>query len=381
MKFNKKNLLHYLILIYLGLLFFILSILSRLRKTKLNIVSLSGHKLIGNLETLYNLGHYKRNSFFYITFDYRYYKFLISNKKNILYGLNPLHLYKYLSSKVIISSHGLLFHRFIKSIFNIKTFYTGHAIKSNDHASILKEQLLFDEVWLYSNFEQDIYLDECNYRGSNLLPVGYPRLDDLHDLFSKKDSIKSDMNLNNNLILYAPTFDRNNKDYKENRFSYNNLNFYKFLDQFGQEYKFKILLKYHIESKLDLSTKEFISLSDSLILVNNKSQYPEIMPLAISDILITDWSSVFVDFLSLSKPTVFLDTPRTYTKSGVSKVFDNKSITRVKNYENLKTQILYSQKDEFRLSNEQNKLKDDIFENKYEKNNTERCCERIDKEI
>ena len=66
------------------------------------------------------------------------------------------------------------------------------------------------------------------------------------------------------------------------------------------------------------------------------------MPLAISDILITDWSSVFVDFLSLSKPTVFLDTPRTYTKSGVSKVFDNKSITRVKNYENLKTQILYS---------------------------------------
>lgn len=370
-----------MIFVYLGLIFFLLSIVKNFKKEKLNIISLSGHKLIGNLETLYNLDQYDGYVFFYITFKYKYFKFLKSDKKNILYGLNPLHLYKYLSSKIIISSHGLLFHNIIKTIFNIKTLYTGHAIKSNNHVSILKEQLLFDEVWLYSNFEKDIYLDECNYRGGNLLPVGYPRLDDLYHLSLKKDLIKSDINLNSNLILYAPTFDRNNYDYQKSLFSYNNLDFYKFLEQFSKNYKFKVLLKYHIETKLYQSTKNFISLSDSLILVNNYSKYPDIMPLAISDILITDWSSVFVDFLSLSKPTIFLDTPRTYTKSGVSKVFDNEYIKRVKNFKNLKTQIIDYQSDGFRLSKEQQKFKEVIFENKFEKNNTERCCERIDKII
>ena len=42
--------------------------------------------------------------------------------------------------------------------------YIPDMLLSNNHASILKEQLLFDEVWLYSNFEKDIYLDECNYK-------------------------------------------------------------------------------------------------------------------------------------------------------------------------------------------------------------------------
>ena len=88
------------------------------------------------------------------------------------------------------------------------------------------------------------------------------------------------------------------------------------------------------------------------------------------------WTLLFKAF-----STIFLDTPRTYTKSGVSKVFDNEYIKRVKKYENLKTQIIDYQSDGFRLSEKQHKFKEVIFENRFEKNNTERCCERIDKII
>ena len=48
---------------------------------------------------------------------------------------------------------------------------------------------------------------------------------------------------------------------------------------------------------------------------------------------------------------------------------------------NLKTQIIDYQSDGFRLSEKQHKFKEVIFENRFEKNNTERCCERIDKII
>ena len=49
----------------------------------------------------------------------------------------------------------------------------------------------------------------------------------------------------------------------------------------------------------------------------------DITPLAISDVLITDWSSVFVDYLITDNPILFLDTPMAYDISGVSKVFEN----------------------------------------------------------
>ncbi len=69
-----------------------------------------------------------------------------------------------------------------KNFFGIKTFFTGHAIKSNNNQEILREQELFTEVWLYSNFEKNIYIEECNYKINNLVTTGYPRLDSLNKL-------------------------------------------------------------------------------------------------------------------------------------------------------------------------------------------------------
>ena len=122
---------------------------------------------------------------------------------------------------------------------NIETFFTGHAIKSNNHKEILREQKLFTEVWLYSNFERDIYIEECNYDADNLVTTGYPRIDTLNNLLSIKERIKKEIEIDSKLILYAPTDDRGNKNYKESILSPHNVDLYKLFEEISLKLNLK----------------------------------------------------------------------------------------------------------------------------------------------
>ena len=167
MKFNKYNPANY-ITYFLSLISFILATLAYLFNTKKNnVVIFTGHKLIGNIETLINSDDIKYKKY-YLTFSLKDYLNLSKKNNYILLALNPFHLFRLLKSKLIISSHGLVLHKLLKKYYNLKTISTGHAIKSNNNSEILKELHQFDEVWLFSNFEKNIYLDECKYKIQNL---------------------------------------------------------------------------------------------------------------------------------------------------------------------------------------------------------------------
>ena len=130
MRFEKNKPSHYLIITISFLSFILASILFLFSQTKKNLIVLSGHKLIGNLEEILKLQNYKNNKIFYITFSFIEYKKLKNEYENIFITLNPYHIYLLLKSKIIISSHGLVLHKLLKEYFNIKTYFTGHAIKS-----------------------------------------------------------------------------------------------------------------------------------------------------------------------------------------------------------------------------------------------------------
>lgn len=379
MKFNKYNPAHYITYFLSLISLFLATLLYLFNKKKNNVIVFTGHKLIGNIEILINSESLKYNKY-YLTFSLKDYTSLSKKKNNILLSFNPFHLLILLKSKLIISSHGLVLHRSLKKYFNLKTISTGHAIKSNNNSEILKELYHFDEVWLFSNFEKKIYIEECNYKIQNLEVTGFPRIDALCDLYLNKNEIKSAYGFNDEdkLILYAPTDDRKNQEYLNSIFSLQNLDLYKFFNEISEELNLKFLLKYHINTKLNGEIIEYINKSKNLIRHENSSNYPDIYSLAISDILITDWSSIFVDSLAISIPIIFLDTPRAYTDSGVSKVFNNQLIERKNNYEEISRGLTKLINDNFLFDKNLNELKKIIYEDKYENNNISRCIKRIE---
>ena len=291
--------------------------------------------------------------------------------------MNPYHIYLVLKSKIIISSHGLLLHKLLKKYFKIKTYFTGHAIKSNNNAEILKEQYLFNEVWLYSEFEKDIYIEECEYKVDNLVVTGYPRLDSLNKLLQNKEKIKKDLSIPKKLVLYAPTDDRKNKKYINHQLSPHNLDLYILFENIGKKFDLRFLIKYHINTEINNEILNFIKNSTYLFSFElNKGL--DITPLAISDVLITDWSSVFVDYLITDNPILFLDTPMAYDISGVSKVFENRYINRLLNFEEIEESFQKLNKNKYAPINALNELKKEIFNDIYSDNNLDRCLERLD---
>ena len=377
MRFEKNKPSHYLIITISFLSFILASILFLFSQTKKDLIILSGHKLIGNLEEILKLQNYKNNKIFYITFSFIEYKKLKNEYENIFITLNPYHVYLLLKSKIIISSHGLVLHKLLKEYFEIKTYFTGHAIKSNNNSKILKEQYLFDEVWLYSEFEKDIYIEECEYKVNNLVVTGYPRLDSLNKLLQDKEIIKKDLNISTKLVLYAPTDDRKNEKYINHQLSPHNLDLYILFENIAKKFDLRFLIKYHINTEVDRKTFDFIQNSKYLFSFESE-KILDITPLAISDVLITDWSSVFVDYLITDNPILFLNTPMAYDISGVSKVFENKYINRLLNFEEIQQSFQKLNKNNYTSLNRLSEFKKEIFNDIYSDNNLDRCLERLD---
>ncbi|MFS0787785.1 CDP-glycerol glycerophosphotransferase family protein [Shouchella sp. 1P09AA] len=137
---------------------------------------------------------------------------------------------------------------------------------------------------------------------NKILEYGYPRndllyaknKDELSVAFKKKLQVPTDKKV----VLYAPTW-RDDEFYKPGQYKFKlqlELNLLK--EQLGDEYFFLIRTHYFIADKLD-----FTGVEDFVL---NVSDYDDITELyLISDVLITDYSSVFFDYANLKRPILF----------------------------------------------------------------------------
>ena len=134
-----------------------------------------------------------------------------------------------------------------------------------------------------------------------IIEEGYPRND---YLFKYKNSdiskIKNNLKIpkDKKIILYAPTF-RDNQHTSGVGYTYNlELNFDKLKQELSQEFVILFRTHYFISNSFDFSNyKNFIY---------DVSNYDDINELyIISDLLITDYSSVFFDYANLKRPMLF----------------------------------------------------------------------------
>jgi len=138
---------------------------------------------------------------------------------------------------------------------------------------------------------------ERNFFFKNILILGYPR----HDIFYNKglidDDYKTKLRLGKykKVILYAPTF----RDKGYTKFPFHQ-NFLKTLNEFLHKNNFVLLI---LEHPLQLSKLEINSFSNIRRVTN---QVKDVNDLLIHvDVLISDYSSIVMDFVLLKKPIIF----------------------------------------------------------------------------
>ncbi len=150
-------------------------------------------------------------------------------------------------------------------------------------------------------YSSKIFKRAFQYEGK-IIESGYPRNDYL--IHANNDEqirqLKKEMNipLDKKVILYAPTW-RDNQFYRKGKYKFDlqmDLDLMK--EKLGDRYILLLRLHYLVAENIDLNGYEGF--------VYDFSSYEDIRDLyLVSDVLITDYSSVFFDFANLRRPMIF----------------------------------------------------------------------------
>ena len=134
-----------------------------------------------------------------------------------------------------------------------------------------------------------------------IIEKGYPRNDFLFNKSKKDiDDIKKKLHLpkDKKIIFYLPTF-RDNQHTSGVGYTYNlAIDFDRLMKRFSNKYVILFSSHYFVSNSIDLSKyKDFVF---------DVAHYDEINELyLVSDIIMTDYSSVFFDFANLKRPMIF----------------------------------------------------------------------------
>lgn len=137
---------------------------------------------------------------------------------------------------------------------------------------------------------------------NTMLQTGYPRNDILTNRNDEETIKKLKRRIylptNKKVILYAPTW-RDDEYYKVGKYRFDlNLDLHRMKEQFGDEYIILLRMHYVVASNIDLTDLEGFAY--------DVSSYSDISELYLmSDLLITDYSSVFFDYANLKRPILF----------------------------------------------------------------------------
>lgn len=167
--------------------------------------------------------------------------------------------------------------------------------------NFIKESRSWDYLISPNHYSTTIFRRAFHFQ-KKILETGYPRNDHLinnnNDSHIKKLKEKLGIPLDKKVILYAPTW-RDNEFFKIGKYKFTlKLDLEQFQRYLGGEYVLIVRMHYLISNKLDIKPYQNFAF--------DFSNYDDIRDLyLISDILITDYSSVFFDYLCLKRPIIF----------------------------------------------------------------------------
>ncbi|PFM04682.1 hypothetical protein COC45_03825 [Bacillus cereus] len=172
------------------------------------------------------------------------------------------------------------------------------AYMENTSPELIRRNKRWDYLIGPNAYTSEILQRAYNFKG-NMLEVGYPR----NDMFYKGNNdervsrIKKLLNIDpkKKVILYAPTWRDYEKRHEPFAFRFD---LDKFQKEFGDDYVLLLRLHYFDAARVSITGYEKF--------VYNVTYYNDIQDLyLISDILVTDYSSVMFDYANLNRPMIF----------------------------------------------------------------------------
>ncbi|PWB88337.1 bifunctional glycosyltransferase/CDP-glycerol:glycerophosphate glycerophosphotransferase [Methanobrevibacter thaueri] len=227
-------------------------------------------------------------------FSLAYYKELARSKYWVINGRQASRLHKRDSQKIISTWHGTPLKKLGLDIGNV------HTRDPNIKKSYIKVAKEWDYLISPNHYTTEI-LRSCFAYDGDILETGYPRNDILYNATPEQvQKIKDDLNLpsDKKIVLYAPTW-RDDEYFDAGKMHFTlKLELDKLQKAIGDEYIVLVRTHYFVADKLDLSPYKGFAY--------DVCKYDDIAELyLISDILITDYSSVFFDYANLRRPILY----------------------------------------------------------------------------
>ena len=187
----------------------------------------------------------------------------------------------------------------------------GYDLLNDDEKKVmLKFSNKITNLFVSSKNVVDIYARNFAIDKSKVIPLGIPRndfyskehLDDEYISNLKAEFEKEYPNIKDKkIVLYAPTF----REHPEYNAVFKYFNIEKFIEELGDEYILCIKLHPNYNKFTDKDNQiDLDELSDTYNIVNFTEFKDEQKLFLISDILITDYSSVMVEYTLLKRPII-----------------------------------------------------------------------------
>lgn len=187
-----------------------------------------------------------------------------------------------------------------------------------------------------SEFETNVFSKCFGIPKEHFLKVGLPRNDELANYFKNQRNelrLKLGIPLDKKVILYCPTFREYEKDENLGVVLAPPMDLEKWKTMLESQYVLLFRAHYEVSKVMDIKENEF---------VRNVTDYPSLNELMIaSDILISDYSSVFFDFSIMDKCMLYFTYDYDKYKEKRGMYFDiRKCISGASNEEDLLTLLL-----------------------------------------
>ncbi len=297
------------------------------RKNRFIVVGEYGGNFVGNSKYFYlYLNNIKGVKVYWLTNREDYFAYLKKEKINALFYGNIITFFIILSSEYLIfDNRDWIYEYKILKYLNSKKIQLWHGVgfkyielsllpekfldKLNPkEKKILKERYPeYDLLITTSEFyAKEVFSTALSVPLKKITPAGYPR----NDVFYRKiegENINTDEKVMikaekhkkdiGKTIVFAPTF----RDLKMN-IDLNSIFDYEKLNKFLVKNKLLFIIKGHSLPNYRYLTDNIERYSNILIYDSKKDAYPL---LRITDLLITDYSSIYTDFLHTKKPVLF----------------------------------------------------------------------------
>lgn len=228
-------------------------------------------------------------------FSWKYFYYVTISKFFVLNMRQPKWLKKKDEQILLSTWHGTPLKRLVFDMENVASANPKYKL------DFYQQSRNWDYLIAANKYSENIFESAFMYPKDKILTYGYPRNDILtNHTEDRLEKIKTKLKIpsSKKVILYAPTW-RDDEYHKVGQYKFNltlDLNLLK--QELEEEYIIVLRMHYFISDNIDLSDFEGFAY--------DYSKYNDINDLfIISDMLITDYSSVFFDFANLKRPILF----------------------------------------------------------------------------